>query len=623
MKKYHKILFLLILIGNFSFGLDLNDFSENKKIYLKDIMIIGNERMTQDEILEMIKLEKDNSFFVFEISSGLATLVSSGFFEDINYNILDEGSSDYTLAVYVKENPPLVSLKVLDSKMLDLSVFKKKLEANGIQTGLVFSTEALDKAIEQFNIFNQNYGIFLYNITYRIVTQEEIQTEAGNFLFDEQEKMQEGYHIIVYIKEISRLFISEIRMMDTKIAYDEILNYIKLRPGMLIKNDEELFFRFKRLKKMGFYDDIYFKLLQDKIAYKVIIYAKEIPLSEISTTLTAPSNIGLVTSVEYFNIGLMHTLQRFRMGAGWQINLGTPVFVLEYTHPYFWKGLFVDLTFSKNDQIDVFKDNENIKKLTNNYDVRLTTGVNVYGNFFSYVFHKERYAIVGAIDKSNSRIYEYNGLSYPKTKDFYHSSGLKLLYDNLDDNFFATQGAKVFLEYEVFWQEMMAHKFSFSGEIYIPIPLFNLISTVNNRTSFLVTKKGDSQTTLTLDTRTRTDVQEIQQLTNQQIKFTTYISPELRFPLPPIKGIVTDLSFILFAEAGGAWADVDLIKPEEVKYGFGIGFRLSPKRHYSSFLFQFPAGLYLGYRVGDKKLTSPTLISHRDEFYYINLTASF
>ncbi len=290
--------------------------------------------------------------------------------------------------------------------------------------------------------------------------------------------------------------------------------------------------------------------------------------------------------------------------------------MIEYTHPYFWKGLFLDLSFSKVDEVAVIEDEEN-QKLTNNYDIKLTCGANIIGNLSSYFFQKERYEITKTVDKDFEKV-----PLFLDNKQFLHSSGIMFVYDSLNDTFFISQGLKLLLEYEVFWKTKMAQRLGFSGEIYLPIPIFDLIAAVSNRSNILFTDPSDTETTLSLDSKMRTSVQEITDIDYQQIKLTTYSSIELRFPLSFVKKYTDALSFVLFAEAGAAWREYDLFSMADISYGFGIGFRLSPRKHYSSFLFQFPAGLYLGYRSGT---TSPdlTLISHRDSLYYINLTASF
>ncbi|MGL4370982.1 MAG: hypothetical protein ACRCUT_15120, partial [Spirochaetota bacterium] len=284
-------------------------------------------------------------------------------------------------------------------------------------------------------------------------------------------------------------------------------------------------------------------------------------------------------------------------------------------HPYFWHGIFVDETLSKTDQLDAIKDQTDMK-LTNNYNAKTTIGYNLWENLFAYLFHSERYAVSTTVDEQYDRV-----KSLEKKRNLYHSSGVMMVYDSLDDNFFVTEGYKLVGEYETFWQSPLAYKAQVSGELYLPAPFFSLIVALNNRTNFLFTSPDDTSTTLNLDTRMRTNVQEIQTVDDEQIKVTTYSSAEMRFPIPDLWSL-KNLSFILFMEGGGAWSDYDLVSLREVQFGGGIGIRLAPRKHYSSFLFQFPAGLYLGYRIGDSRV-KPTLVSHRDDLYYINLTASF
>ena len=96
----------------------------------------------------------------------------------------------------------------------------------------------------------------------------------------------------------------------------------------------------------------------------------------------------------------------------------------------------------------------------------------------------------------------------------------------------------------------------------------------------------------------RTNVQEIQNVDEQQIMLTTYSSVEMRFSSPiPDYGSIHDLCFIVFRRSGRSLVKLPFLSLAETRYGFGIGFGCPREQHYSSFLFQFPAGLYLGYRI--------------------------
>ncbi|MGL4368846.1 MAG: hypothetical protein ACRCUT_04135, partial [Spirochaetota bacterium] len=195
---------------------ELGDFSDNKRLYIRNVAIEGNILMSEKEIFEISGFDDKTGFYVSEISKGIQSLVRCGYFSEVSY-ILDPVEKGYTLALHVKENPPLASLKIIESKMLDLSILKDKFRKNNVTTDMVFSPAMLEKAIEEFNIYNQSYGIFLYTISYRVVTKEEIKKEGGRFLYGEDELDKNGVHVIVYIREIPRLVIGEIRMKDITI----------------------------------------------------------------------------------------------------------------------------------------------------------------------------------------------------------------------------------------------------------------------------------------------------------------------------------------------------------------------------------------------------------------------
>lgn len=605
------------------------DFSRNKKIHLQEIKILGNYRISKKKILEILDLKEDSNFFLYEIDKAKVNLIESGFFSYDHYKIERIKYNSYKMTIQLKENPPLASVKILDEKMLNLEVLKEKFSDEHFKKGKPFSSKALERAIRAFNIYNQNYGIFLYRIQKRILTSDEIEKVKGQFLFQAEDLKQPGLHVVIYIKSVPSLYIREIKMVGLnqeypKVNYDEILDFAQFRENIWIQNDDELFFRYKRMRRLGFYSTIYFKLepIEDDFEspsriYRLVISVKELEVSEFATVLTSPANIGVITSIEYYDIAFLNSLQRLRLGAGWEIRLGRPIFIAEYTHPYFWKKLFFDATFEKSDSVDVIKDSDN-QKLINTYELKLTVGANLYGNFSGYFFQKESYLISSTVDSDYERV---EGTD--KQTQILHSSGLIFLFDNLDDNFFIRQGYKLSLEYEIYWQKLLAHKLGMAGELYVPLPNFGIIAAIAHRSYGLFTSNEDKETTLSLDERMRTNVQEIETSDNLQIKVTTYTSLEIRIPIPPFKKIVRDLSFVIFAEMGGAWADFDLVSLAETRYGFGIGLRLSPKKHYSSFLFSFPAAIYLGYRTGDKKPDFAGPISHRDDLYYINLTASF
>jgi outer membrane protein assembly factor BamA len=599
-----------------AFGADLDNYSENYRILLTEINISGNKLLSENQIQSIMNIRSKKEYLIREISIAIDSLKKSGYFASVKY-ILSQENRGFIIDLTLSENPPISSIKLIEDKMLDMTVFHSKLNKFAVITDKVFSKAQLDKAIEEFISYSQNNGIFLYSIKYRNMTLDEIKKENASILFEKEELDKPGMHLVIIIEKIKRMTIAKIRMKGFTCGYSEILNYLMLKEGDQIKSDKDLFFRYKRLKRLGFFESVIFRfefLEEDK--YKLIIDCKEVSLSDINTSITAPPNIGLIFYAEYFNIGILNTLQRIKIGAGWEGIIRSPIFILEYTNPYFWKGLFIDATVTKNDQVDPIKDQLNYK-YSQYYEDKTTVGFNIYRNLFSYLIHSEQYVISRTVD------HQYKELpGYEVNKYFLHSTGILLVYDDLDDNFFITRGFKISGKYDTYWKNPIAYKGQVSGELYLPVPFFDIVMALTTRENFLFTEKNDTVTTLTLDSKMRTNVQEISDINNQQIKFTSYSSTELRFPMPDLFENLDALSFVVFAEAGGAWADYSLVSLQQTRFGVGIGLRLSPRRHYSSFIFQFPAGLYLGYRFGDTK-TRASLISHRDELYYINLSASF
>jgi len=587
--------------------LEFSQISLNKKIFLKSLTIKGNDSLREEEIIKLTEIKPDSKVFVYEITNGIAKIIESGLFKNVSYLFYKEGE-EFFLEINIVENEKLGDIEVIDNKLLNLNVLMDIFKKNNVIIGKPISTNYIEKALDDFNMYNQKYGIFTYEIDYKIVKRKDKSLSIIN------EYEREEAVIVVYIKNIPLIRIGEIKLVGTNIAYDDLLNYIGLKPDIWVDSDL-LFFSYKRLRKLGFYREIYFKFIKknfDSPYYDLIIKVDELDLRELATTITAPKNIGVITSIEYYDISLFDTLQRFRAGAGWELALSRPVFILEYTNPFFWKGIFFDLTLKKEDMIEEIKDTKN-NKLIQNYSIKLTSGINLWENIFLYLFQQEDYKISYLVDDKYEKL--------PDSKrdiEILTSSGMFIVWDNVDDNFFITQGLKLGFESQLFWGKNLSNKIGSIIEFYLPAPMFNLIFAVTNRTYVLLSKKNDS-ISLSLDKKMRTNVQVIEDIMSGITKATTYFSIEFRFPT----NIIESLSFVVFAEAGGAWRDYKSVSIENVLYGFGVGLRLSPRKHYSSFFFQFPAGFYLGYRAGDKKPSIAGPISHRDDYYYINLSAGF
>jgi outer membrane protein assembly factor BamA len=378
------LFFIFISVQVHAEILQLEKYSGNYRIFIGNIKISGNRILSQKEVSDIAGISAGKSALISDILKGIQELRNSGYFSKVSYQVNQDNSGN-TLLLFISENPPIASIKFVDNKLLDMTVFRKKMAQYNVLSGHVLSKVKLEKAIEEFTRYNENKGIFLFMVNYRVMTSEEIKREKDFKLFNSAEILSPGVHVIVYFRDIRQMTISNIYMKGFSCEYDDLINYLALDEGMTINSDDELFFRYKRLKRLGFFDSVYFQNEPiDEQKYKLVIEGKEAPVSEINTSITAPPNIGVIMTAEYFNISLFNTLQRFRAALGWETQVQSPVFTLEYTHPYFWHALFFDITLSKNDQADPIKDNS-LYKYSRNYEGNIKGTKNTKGRKIYYI----------------------------------------------------------------------------------------------------------------------------------------------------------------------------------------------------------------------------------------------
>jgi outer membrane protein assembly factor BamA len=146
---------ILLAAATLAYAVELDEFSENKQIYISDIVISGNNIMSEKEIFDISGFDREKGLYIREIRRGISKLKECGYFNSVTFSIA-QGEKGYQLVVELRENPPLASLKVIENKMLDLSIFKKKLHENNVITDMVFSPAKLEQAIVDFNIYNRN-----------------------------------------------------------------------------------------------------------------------------------------------------------------------------------------------------------------------------------------------------------------------------------------------------------------------------------------------------------------------------------------------------------------------------------------------------------------------------------
>ena len=72
MKNYSIFLLLIFLsIDLNAQKIEFSEISPNKKIFIKDIKIYGNEYLKEDEIISMLNIKPEESVFIYDITNGI------------------------------------------------------------------------------------------------------------------------------------------------------------------------------------------------------------------------------------------------------------------------------------------------------------------------------------------------------------------------------------------------------------------------------------------------------------------------------------------------------------------------------------------------------------------------
>ena len=120
---YRKLLLYFIMI---CFFITNNSLAQN----IKEIQIIGNERIPDETILMFSNVSVNDNFTTEKLNFILKELYNSNYFNEVKVSIIDQN-----LIISVKENPIIENVNFIGikSKSLRKSVLNKiKLKASGL-----------------------------------------------------------------------------------------------------------------------------------------------------------------------------------------------------------------------------------------------------------------------------------------------------------------------------------------------------------------------------------------------------------------------------------------------------------------------------------------------------------
>ena len=158
LKRYHNV-YSKYKKNNFNDTYDMYLFGEkNQPIILNEINVIGNNKISNNKILSMFSLKKNEELDIIKLNKEIKTAYETELFEYINYDLFNEGT--YTLNINVKEaEDKKLKLGVLWDNYykligkIKIDIFNKPLKNLRFQNELLFFR--FKKKSTKYLLFNQ------------------------------------------------------------------------------------------------------------------------------------------------------------------------------------------------------------------------------------------------------------------------------------------------------------------------------------------------------------------------------------------------------------------------------------------------------------------------------------
>lgn len=615
-KNIFFLFFLLFLLNNYAFSekspdtkrlpdkAKKIDFSKNHEIHIQNIEIVGGNIINLEFINKHFEISDFESYWIWELKEKVEFIRKSGYIKPKTYRYYlrkRKAIDTFDLILKIEENPVINKINFKNSTDLDLSFLKEKLSDNFFTKGTILNKKNYNKAVKSFLMYYQKQGYFMV----------EVDGSLDN---------PEDSSITIHIKNIDSIYVNFIKVVGSrKLSYRHILKRIKFNFDETIIDNDIFDDSYILIKQMGLFSSVYFSFekLKDKDkdkdnAYYIRIVLEENEEEEYFTSTQYKSQKGPIFLAHYVNLNIDGERQRITIQAAYQGFLNRPFFNIEYTIPDFDDRYFFALRLSKDDSILSVR--TGVNKLREVYSVKTTFGkafLDFYGIYLAAngLYYKER-----TIDSNFNTI----NINEPDLKNniFEAEFGLILSYNSLNDSFNPDRGMRSIFSYTISPFTEVSHIIDGQIDYYFvlsPEIVFAMIL----QGSYLMSEDQSDTLFAYSNRRTSAPVRDL-----PIARVSSYVSAETRFSTP---FIVDQSYFVLFFETGGIWRAKEDINPEDLGYGAGIGFRWAPNKNYHSFLFGFPGSINIGTKLSPNDYKSPnfTLLQHRDQYYYLNLTAGF
>ena len=188
-----KILSIIILITNLATSYSFAEL-------LKDINVIGNQRISKETIIVLGKIEVNSNYNDERLNTTLKELYNSNFFKDVKIN-LENG----VMLISVDENLIIEDIEITGIKSKPLT--ETLVEKISLKNRMSFSENQLQKDINLIKNILKTSGYYFVNINSSIVKNDELNSVKIKLDIDQGERAR--------IKEIS--FLGNKKIKDKKL----------------------------------------------------------------------------------------------------------------------------------------------------------------------------------------------------------------------------------------------------------------------------------------------------------------------------------------------------------------------------------------------------------------------
>jgi len=615
------LLLLILPLGSIEAFLDFNKLPETADVYLDKVTVIGLHLTTKKQFFkEIYKLSFPIHVKTWQITAAEKRVRQCGYYGTVEVKYKKASKDNhYTAFFKVVERPILTNIKIGGDFLANLEVLNSFLRKNKIIIGNIFNAVMVQKSIKSFKEHLQSKGMFLFQLRYRAKQNLGFGQNWVRKIFRISDAhIKEPIYLKLYFLKLKYFYIKKITIIgNKKIPTSAIIKQLLFRKGQMIDNNEDLSLSLWRLRRLGIFSYVFFDIQQSGVLNEaeIIIHINEIESDIVNTSISLNSRNEFNLELDYFNYSIGDGLDRISAAIIFDFKSEQLNYVFHYSMPNFLKSYFLNLQLLKEKKTDPYDDNWEriIERIIYNLTIgkRLGHYVSIYGILFNSQTQKyyERIGSTTAVFPSEL-----------SAGGSYNDSAIKLMlmFDNLDDNFFPTYGFRTFLTlgFSIFGDFDNYSLLDYKLEIYVPM-MKQLTLAVYGHLSFLFT--SDKEYSLSLEDRRKTSAQEDTALGLDQIKYSSYFIFEFRYRFQD------QFALYVFAETGGAWGEISRSRFRELSYGIGFGFRIAPRQHYYAHIFKYPWSFNVGYNVTNKEDNEIFLsvVSSRDEFYYINLQAAF